>query len=316
MRVITRGVIDWHTLQVEECDSYEYDGPVAECKDSGSPPQVDPYQQAGAEYQANTGTAAFNAALSHTNDTNPLGSTTWNVTGHSGAPTSTGGTGTPGAYGGAYGGGYGGIGFPTGTGGEFSGSGAPIYTSDTELAPQFNAMLKAPINEYNVVGDQGVGNAVQGASNSAFNQQMDYLSPQFAQQNEQLDSQLANQGITPGSAAYDYAKQEQGRQQTFSTQQAINNAIGAGTGELTALSGVGATELQNELAARNAPISEYNQLKTGSSGNVSAAAPDLAGAFGQANQNALAAYNSNVATNNANTQAGAGLLAMYLMAMA
>src|SRR5579859_591813 len=67
-------------------------------KDSGSAPQpVDPYQQAAAQYGLSTGTAEFNAALNRPNIVNPLGSTTWGVTGYSGgapagAAPSTGGT--------------------------------------------------------------------------------------------------------------------------------------------------------------------------------------------------------------------------------
>lgn len=71
-------------------------------KDSGSAPQpVDPYQQANAQLGLSEGTANYNAALNRPNIQNPLGSTSWNVTGYSGQPStppasgSLGGSGVP-----------------------------------------------------------------------------------------------------------------------------------------------------------------------------------------------------------------------------
>ena len=88
MKIIARGVISWETLEVLEEDGYEYLGPVAACKSSGSAPQpTDPYEQAAAQYVLATGTADYNAALERTGVSNPLGSSSWNITGYSGAPT-------------------------------------------------------------------------------------------------------------------------------------------------------------------------------------------------------------------------------------
>src|SRR5436309_12220848 len=85
MKIITRGVIDWATSQVLEEDFYEYEGPVAQCKDAGSPPQpVNPWTQAAAQYGLSTGTAAYNAGLNRTNQVNPLGGSSWSSTGGSG----------------------------------------------------------------------------------------------------------------------------------------------------------------------------------------------------------------------------------------
>lgn len=328
MKIITRAVLDWDGNILEE-DSFEYSGLIAQCKDSGSAPApTDPYQQAAAQYGLATGTADYNAALDRTNSVNPLGSSTWQVTGTDGTgPSSIGGypTGTAGSGGGIQlpGGGsfnipgYSGIGFPSASSGSPAtngGSGAPIYTQSTSLTPWANQALETPINSYNVVGDQGVGQAVQNTEGAAYNQEMAYLQPQEKQQSEQTQAQLEAEGAMPGSAAYGYGEQQLGQQQTFANQQAADSAIGAGNSEFSNLANVGSTELQNELATRSAPISEYNALTSGQGTPVSAATPDISGAFAQQYQGALAGYNANTATNNANTGAAAGLGAAALIA--
>lgn len=277
MKIITRAVLDWNGNILEE-ESFEYSGPIAACKDSGSPPQpVDPYTQANAQLGLSEGTAGYNAALNRTSSSNPVGTSGWQISGYD----------------------------PK--------SGAPIYNHSTDFGSANDAMLRAPINSYNIVGDQGVGAAVGNAQKAAYGQEMGYLQPQEQQQTEQLDSQLANEGIMPGSAAYDYAKQSMGRQQTFSNQQAADSAIGAGNSELSTLSSVGGQQLQNELAARNAPIQEFNDLSSGGSTGISASTPDISGAFGQQYQGALAGYNANTATNNANDQAAGSAAMLALM---
>lgn len=211
------------------------------------------------------------------------------------------------------------------------GTGAPLYSQQTSLTPWANQMLQTPIATQNIVGVPGgatpyaapgmpggpdLTGSLNSTRNAMYDQSMAYLKPQQDLQNEQSDSQLANQGIMPGSAAYGQAKDQLGRQQTFANQQAVDSAIGAGNQEQATLYGlgtqslqnqlnVGNSSLQNQLALRNAPISEYEQLQgNGSGGQINAQTPDISGAFGQQYSGQLAGYNANTATNNANTQAG------------
>lgn len=318
MKIITRAVLDWDGNVLEE-DSYEYSGPVADCKSSGSAPQpVDPYTQANAQYGLATGTANYNAALNRTGETNPLGSSSWNVTGYSGAPSSSGGASAPTPYGYGGRGGYS-PGSPSagGAGGIPNGSGAPLYTHNTSLTPWANDLLSKPIDTSQIPGMPGgpsLQQNVGSAENAVFNQQMDLLAPQEKQQQEQTQAQLENEGAMPGSAAYDYGEQSLARAQGAQNAQVANQAVTTGMGELPMLYGLGSTSLQNQLAERNAPISEFEALQgNGAGGNVSAATPDMSGAFNNQYQGALAGYNANTATNNANTQAGTGLLSSYLM---
>lgn len=325
MKIIVRAVLDWDGNLLEE-DSYDYCGPVTECKSSGSAPQpVDPYQQASAQYGLDTGTANYNAALDRTNSSNPLGSNTWSVTGYdgsgpSGIPgTNTGAPATPyGLGGGGFNGGYapslsvGGPSMSTGTMG-MGGTGAPKYSQTTSLTPWANQTLQAPIDTTGLAGMPGGPSTTQDLANtqqSLYNQQEAYIKPQQDLASEQLDSQLANEGITPGSAAYSQAKDSQARQNTFTDNQTINSAITGGGAEQSRLFGLGSQGLQNQLAVRNAPISEYEALQGNPSASVSAATPDISGAFGQQYSGALAGYNAQNASNNATTSTIGSLAAM------
>lgn len=266
------------------------------------------------------------------------------------------------------------------------GTGAPKYTQQTSLTPWANQLLSSPINTSNIPGVGGKLNtagiaglggmntqgipgfsnidtsnipgmpggpsltqSLQNTQGANYNQQMAYLQPQQALQNEQSDSQLANQGITPGSAAYGQAKDQLGRQQTFANQQAADSAILAGNQEQAQLYGLGTqslnnqlnlgnasfqnqmnygnsslqnqtnfgnSTLQNQLALRNAPISEYEALQGNPTSQVNAQTPDISGAFGQQYQGQLAGYNANVASNNADTSAVVGAGSSALMAYA
>lgn len=214
----------------------------------------------------------------------------------------------------------GGTNFPgVNIGGTPLGQGAPTYTQTTSLQPWANDALSRPIDTSGIAGMPGGPSTTQDLLNtqrSLYNQQMAYIQPQEKLANEQLDSQLANEGITPGSVAYNNAKDTQARANTFTNNQAINSAIQGGGAEQSRLFGLGSQSLQNQIATRDAPINEFNALQGGAGANATAQTPDISGAFNQAYQGKLAGYNANVATDNANTSAGAGLLASYLMYLA
>jgi hypothetical protein len=179
-------------------------------------------------------------------------------------------------------------------------------------------LLQSPIDTSQVPGMPGgpsLENNVGGAENAVFNQQMQLLAPQQAQQSEQTQAQLEAQGAMPGSPAYDYGEKMLGLTQGAQRADVANQAVTTGMGELPMLYGLGSTSLQNQLALRNAPISEYEALQGNPTQGISAATPDISGAFGQQYQGQLAGYNANTATNNANTQAGAELGMMALMSM-
>lgn len=194
--------------------------------------------------------------------------------------------------------------------------GSPIYTQNTQLAPQFNAALQKPVDTSQIIGAPGGGGVYQGnqaIQNALYNQQTAYLDPQFAQSDDQLKSQLAGQGIMPGSTAYQNAMDQQNRNKTFSYNQAANSAITGATGQEAQLQGMGIAGENANIAARNAPINEYESLLGQGGGSATAQTPDISGAFGQQYQGALAGYNANVASNNATTSDVTGLVAAGLL---
>lgn len=356
MKIITRGLIDWASGLIEWEDSYEYAGPVMLLKDSGSAIQpVDPYTQAAAQYGLSTGTAAYNAGLNRTNQTNPLGSSTWSASypggNYTASAPASGGMGAIGGNGlpiGPSASGSGSIpGGSIGNNGESLGQtfnpgaassfglpatsnpaatysanmsnpygGAPTYTQNTQLAPQFDAALQQPIDTSGIIGATGGPSATDAQTqiqNALYQQQTQYLDPQFQQSNEQLNSQLANQGIMPGSEAYQNAKDQANRNQTFAYNSAANSAITGATSQEAALQGIGVTGMNADITARNTPINEYESLLGQGGGQATAQTPDISGAFGQQYSGALAGYNAQNASNNATTSDVMSLIAAGLM---
>ena len=150
---------------------------------------------------------------------------------------------------------------------------------------------------------------------------MSRLEPSLAKQRTSTETQLINQGLRPGTEAYDNAIQLLGQQENDARTQAALTGINLDTsanaqGYNQALQGAqfGNTAQQQALAqaiqSRQMPLNEITALMSGSqiqnpqfgaySGSNVQAAPVFAAtqAQGQADQNF---YNQQVATQNANT---------------
>lgn len=99
--------------------------------------------------------------------------------------------------------------------------------------PNANGGFQTPGWQYGLQGNQGnIQNSVgqgQGyidrAGDAYYRQATSRLDPRFAQAGAALDTQLANQGITPGSEAWNNAKREQAFAQNDAYGSAMNNAI-------------------------------------------------------------------------------------------
>jgi len=125
---------------------------------------------------------------------------------------------------------------------------------------------------------------------------MSRLQPQIAHQNEMSDQQLANQGIMPGSQAYENAKRVLGQQQNDLLTSAIINGMNTG---------LAAQGLQNTTAsnvkALGTPsyVNPYNQ--------AAVAAPDYLGAYSTQNASDIARANAQMAQQNNLTNGLLGL---------
>lgn len=243
-----------------------------------NPKPIDPYVQAGAQDALNRNTADYNAVLNRTTQGNALGSTGWQITGYD----------------------------PS--------TGAPQYSQNTQLAPQFQNQLEQPIDTTGIAGMPGGPSTTDDlvtTRNSVYDQQMGMLAPEQALQSEAMDSRLANMGATIGSPAWNNEQDRLAREQGEQRRQARNSAITAGGQEQSRLFGLGAESLDNQLAVRRAPISEFQALLGPQAGAANAQTPDIAGAFNQQYQGQLNNANANNAANNSNQQALLELASLY-----
>lgn len=268
---------------------------------SSPPSSPDPYVSAAAQAQFGEQTAAYNAALNNVNQVGPTGSNTWNVTGYSptGAPEYT-------------------------QTQSLSPQQQQIFNQQqsnqitagqtaANLARESQSSLGQPlptnpnapsvqmqINTSGVPGIAGSGDLAgftDQAQNAAYQQQTQYLDPQFSQEQQQLDAQLRNSGAQPGSAAYNNAMQlfTNQKQQAYSNAQ--EQAVGQGLQEQQALYGESANTnqqlfgqaaagqqaanaaagqqygqelqgVQEQLALEQTPLSEYNALESGVGTNL------------------------------------------------
>lgn len=194
-------------------------------------------------------------------------------------------------------------------------TGAPIYQTNITAAPQFQGMLNQDIGQAGNFAGQinpgGVADASQRGQQAYYDQQAAYLDPQFKQQGDALDAQLAAQGIMPGSQAWQNEKNQFARDKTLAYQQARDSAITMGQtyglNQLNAQDAL-ASSAQNRLGALASMLPGYTG--TGSAG---VQAPDFAGAAQNAYQGQMNAYNQNQATANSNRQATYGAAASVAM---
>lgn len=153
----------------------------------------------------------------------------------------------------------------------------------TDALGRVGSSLSSPF-DYSSVGD------VQDAAYGAFTSRLD---PQWSQNEKMLDAKLANQGIMPGSEAYEDAQRSFGQARNDAYQQATLGAIQTSP-----------QTMQLATALRNQPLNELNAIRTGSQvtnpafqsvpQQATTSGPNLLGA-------AQATYNSNLNSYNAAT---------------
>lgn len=300
-------------------------------KSSSPPAAPNPYQTAQAQTGLNKDTAAYTAALNRTNTYSPLGSSVYKQNGTD------------------------------------ANTGAPIYDNTISLTPTSqetlnasqqqdlgmaqsgNALLKNLGNSVSTPVDySGVGKiqsqvnggdldaARQQAQQSIYHRQTSMLDPQYAQEKESLDAQLANQGLTIGSQAYNNAQNNFARQKDFAYGNARDSAITGGNDYANQqfTQGLNSANLNNSatgqglsqlFAQRNQPLNELSAFRSGSQvqqpqfqgqSPISTNPADFASAQGQAYQGGLNAYNAQIGQQNSNTMAGATVAAGAAMAYA
>lgn len=270
----------------------------------GSAPQApDPYVVAGATTQTNKDTAAFNKALNLNNYSNPFGSQSTTQVGTD----------------------------PT--------TGAPIYNTQIAASGPLMGLINGAMDAAGGARSAlfGLGSlndsidpraaqmAGQRGQDAAYAAQTQYLDPRFQQGQTSLESQLANQGLVPGTQAYDNAMKNFNLSKNQAYSDASNQSILTGQQ-------IGTQMLQNQLATVGAKANLYGQQATlpisqlqalaglvpGNTGVAqSASSPaNIAQAFQNQYQGQLNAWNSNVASQNSTMGGLFGLGGMGLLALA
>lgn len=276
-----------------------------------APAAPDPNVSSAAQTQSNKDTALYNFGLNNPNTNTPLGDISYNVdTSNPNQPTSTANI-------------------------TLSPAEQQIFNQNTSNIQQQGAnaqtaqnnvtnLLQTPYNLQGNIpqtlsgGDQQAD--LKKAEDALYGQQTQYLDPQFQQGQQQLQSQLANQGIPPGSEAYNHAMQNFGLQKQQAYQSAMDQATSGGAAYQAQLSQTGlanqAQQAQLYTQQYQEPLSLYSSLMSGtqpslpqfSGVNPSSAAPtNVLGAYQNSYQGQLNAYNAQVGSANSATSGLFGL---------
>ena len=186
--------------------------------------------------------------------------------------------------------------------------GNPIWSANQSLSPQFQGSLnnlsqnvaQTTQNAFNPTNLPSTGiNPGESYSDAI----MRRLQPQMAQSKEMNDAQLANQGIVPGTQAYDNAMRtfQQGQNDLLTSAQI--GGIGVGT---TA----NQQAFNQQLQTYNNPLQQLGAFQSATTpgyitpyNQAAVSGPDISGATATSNAAALAQQNANLARTT-NTQSG------------
>ena len=289
-------------------------------KKDPAPTAPDPTVTANAQTASNKETAVANAELNRVNQYSPYGSSTYNITGNNpdGTPQYTQTTSlspeqqnlynmgvqgqqtlgntalgqlsnlqqnysTPFSFGG-----------PNVTGSV--GNAGNIQTGFSNSGPALTGQ----------VGTGDYSKQIQDAQDAAYKTQTNYLDPQFANAQSDLDAKLANQGLQVGDQAYSRGQTDLGRTKDLAYQGARDSAVTAGNQEQNTLYGQALSSAGFQNAANQqgyeqalgqagfgnaAQNQQFGQNLSGANLNNAASAQSLSQALGLYNQ-PLNSYNA------------------------
>src|ERR1700742_3947243 len=138
------------------------------------------------------------------------------------------------------------------------------------------------VSPTNVSISPDILNSMSQYQNAAYANQQAMLDPQFSQQKQQFDAQMAAQGLQPGSQAYNQASQNMRQQQTAAYSQAYNNSFQTGLAAQGQAFGQGLS--QSQLANALAVADMQKQATLGAAGigaNASMHNADIANSTNQ-----------------------------------
>lgn len=182
-----------------------------------------------------------------------------------------------------------------------------IATIGRDQSARIGSILGTPIN-FDSLGAAPLPTDFSADRQKVEDALMERLNPQISRDRSALEARLVNQGLRPGSQAYNDAASEMGRNANDARLGAILNA---GT-EQSRLFGLASTArqqgIQELLTSRNQPINEISALMSGSQVSLpqfvntpqtQLAGTDYQGAVYQSYQGQMDAYKQKVASQNA-----------------
>lgn len=205
-----------------------------------APTPIDPTKIAGAQEGSNINTALAQQMMNLMGTNNPFGSMSYDQTGSQ----------------------------------MVDGHEIPQYTQSFQLSPWAESLtqpLDFSSSNPNLMKLQDPQLLEQNVSDSIYNQATSRLDPQWAKSNNELADQLAGQGITLGSDAYDRAMADQSRSQNDAYTSAQNAATAGGEQAANQMFG-------EQLSGRQQGV---NEMLTGQNQPISSLANIMAAIRGQ-----------------------------------
>jgi hypothetical protein len=192
-------------------------------------------------------------------------------------------------------------------------NGVPTYTATQTLSPAEQALLTTMQGTQNTAGTQAgnllsnanygapgtnpattIGNSTSGETQALLGQETSYLNPQFTQQTNQLQTQLASQGIYPGSPAYTQQMQNLQLNQNQAVTGFLATAEPAAYQQATS-----SYELPLTMASQEMGLAQPAGVGLTSTPQETSQPANLEGDVASANTANMAAYNAQLAQQNA-----------------
>ena len=126
--------------------------------------------------------------------------------------------------------------------------GGPLGNLNQSLQQQASQAMSTPFSLGGLPGAVSGQEARDQAISSAYGQATSRLDPQFNQREQALESRLMNQGLQPGSEAYENARQRFSQERNDAYGGAMANAIGQGTAAGSTLFNQGMMSRQQALS--------------------------------------------------------------------
>jgi hypothetical protein len=268
-----------------------------------APAPPDPVTTANAQTASNVSTAQTQAGLNNVNQSTPLGSINYtygsqDINGQKAPQTNSNVTLNPDVQ-------------------HALTSSLQTQSAESDLAKQYEGQVANTMNHpYDLNSVGGAPQADAAFQKRIMDSQDALQQPYVDRSNEQLQAQLANQGITQGSQAYHNAMLDQNNSLNNLQQQNVQNA----TAQEQAQFGLQDASYQNALKNYHQdytmPLNQLSALQSGSqvaqpsftpASQTSVAPTNVAGIYNQGYQNQLGASNANAASHNSQLQSLFGL---------